>query len=493
MTTEMDAARMVFGWANPPKEEGYGAYSAAASVRYGTVRAVNGDGTIDVELDGSGVVVTVHADGLYEVGDRVQIVKDGASYTVSGLAGMVKGLEDAETRVIERIEQEGASIRQDAERDLGEVRDAFHAFKATHALTDEDIRRHVTDTATELASSFEAAIEEAGETYATKVEVSQTIAGLRTEVSEDWSGALGAMSESLGTRIEQNSTAIRAEASERTKATSGALAEAKSYAEQTATSIAQGVEQRVTDAAGRTYATKTALTQTAEGLETEIGKVAQTAEGASGWKTFITQNSYGVNVHGRSSTGAATSVARVGNGSFSILPAGGASRPDAAAIFNLSGRGGSCTIDAKSLNVNGMYGTEVFGVDLTELGMEASSGAVLLDRTLSAGMFACVYYIDRRADAKNMVKFRIRQSNVGSTGSSIAPVNVVLGSSFLEGDGFVTTCEHVTFVMSGSQVYVRRGVPSRLFVPAGGNANLNYDTGTDASNGFIITYVSICA
>lgn len=119
--------------------------------------------------------------------------------------------------------------------------------------------------------------------YATKSLVQQTSDSILQQVSEDYQSAESASQ--MQTQIDQNAKAIKTEVSARQKAVSGAVKEAKSYTDQTAEGISQTVEQEVMDEVGRTYATKTELTQTASGLELNITEAVGKADAAQSTAT----------------------------------------------------------------------------------------------------------------------------------------------------------------------------------------------------------------
>lgn len=116
--------------------------------------------------------------------------------------------------------------------------------------------------------------------YATKSLVQQTSNSILQQVSEDYQSAESASQ--MQSQIDQNAEAIRTEVTERKQAVTGAVKEAKSYTDQQADSISQTVEQEVMDEVGRTYATKTELTQTASGLELNITAAVNKADAAQG-------------------------------------------------------------------------------------------------------------------------------------------------------------------------------------------------------------------
>lgn len=119
--------------------------------------------------------------------------------------------------------------------------------------------------------------------YATKSLVQQTSDSILQQVSENYQSAESASQ--MQTQIDQNAEAIKTEVSERKQAVTGAVKEAQSYTDQKADSISQTVEQKVMDEVGRTYATKTELTQTASGLELNITAAVDKADAAQSTAT----------------------------------------------------------------------------------------------------------------------------------------------------------------------------------------------------------------
>lgn len=119
--------------------------------------------------------------------------------------------------------------------------------------------------------------------YATKSLVQQTSDSILQQVSENYQSAESASQ--MQTQINQNAEAIKTEVSERKQAVTGAVKEAQSYTDQKADSISQTVEQKVMDEVGRTYATKTELTQTASGLELNITAAVDKADAAQSTAT----------------------------------------------------------------------------------------------------------------------------------------------------------------------------------------------------------------
>ncbi len=180
---------------------------------------------------------------------------------------------------------------------------------------------------------------DASKTYATKTEVTQSADSIKQEVSEtyqvkgdyatdsDISSAIaqevldrnsaieqsatqinqsvsqnyqsktdaGTMQSNLQSQITQNANAITQEVSDRTEAVSGAIQESKAYTDTTAESITSTVIETVDDAMGQTYATKSEVQQTADGLNLNISSALTAANNAqadvNGLSDVVSDNS----------------------------------------------------------------------------------------------------------------------------------------------------------------------------------------------------------
>ncbi len=282
--SEMDVAKMMFGWANEPGTTMLDSMSSAASnVRYGTVLADNGDGTYQVRLD-TGEVITMESDTPLEAGDRVSIVNQGGSYVLYSLATFVSRVKDRHLEIAKAIEDKGEEILASAKADLDEVNEAFEEFKSTHTLDDAAIQKTIEETNAATVTTFNAKIEGLDETYVTEAEFKVGLEEFSSTFSEDYVSAsdLGEMEKSLQSQIKQNAEAIQTEVSDRTTAVSGALSEAKSYTDQQADSITSTVTQEVTNSIGETYATKTEVQQASDSLHLTVSaEIQDAADGLS--------------------------------------------------------------------------------------------------------------------------------------------------------------------------------------------------------------------
>lgn len=248
MSTELDVAKMMWGWGasgGSGSSRPGSSYGTQTVTRYGTVQSVNDDGTVTILLD-SGETVTLKTDTPLRVGDRVVVVAQGGTYLVYSMAGTVGMIENTRTELAQDIIDEGQAIRDEVDKEMND-------FKADHKLTDADITSSIEQTKSEITATFEGQIsaveDDIEKNYATKTEVSTGIDGLRTEVSETYATSEGVTDE-INSAITQASGEISSE-----------------------------VEQNVMNSIGDTYATKTELTQTADSLELTISSSIANAYG----------------------------------------------------------------------------------------------------------------------------------------------------------------------------------------------------------------------
>lgn len=252
------------------------------SVRTGTVEKINEDGTIDVRLDGSNTVIKVKSETPVEIGDRIKIIKQGQTWVVYAMKTYVNQTQKKIDDLHNEIDTKGAEIEESVKKDVDKVQKDLDSFKETHKMTDDDITTSITSNNNELNAKIEGVQSDLTENYAKKTEVSASIDGLRTEVSENYvnSSTLGEETSKLQSQITQNATAISTEVSDRKTAVSGAVSDSKAYTDQKADSISSTVEQNVMNAVGETYATKSEVKQTSDGLEVKITSAVGTANDA---------------------------------------------------------------------------------------------------------------------------------------------------------------------------------------------------------------------
>lgn len=273
--TDFALARAIFGGgAGGGKLDGKSSTGAVNSVvtLQGTALTDSANGRVTVALRGE--AVTGNAEQGVEMGTTVDVRKgDTVIVTVTNgvpvVTGVVGGGDRTQTGIKDTADKAAA--------DLKAVDDAFNAFKESHKLTDEDINTSISTEGNRIQATIEGQIgtmidDHVGETYAKKTDVTADIDGLRTEVSENYQNKTdaGTMQKDLESKITQNSTSIQTEVTNRTQAVTGALADAKSYTDQQAESITSTVEKNVTDSIGETYATKTEVKQSVDGVTTTI-------------------------------------------------------------------------------------------------------------------------------------------------------------------------------------------------------------------------------
>lgn len=111
--------------------------------------------------------------------------------------------------------------------------------------------------------------------------LSQQITDKGNEIINQANKDLANATKTLNSRIDRTDAAITTEVSERKEAVNGAVSESKSYTDTKATEIQSTVEQNITNSLGQTYATKSEITQSAEGLRIELNKSIDEAKTAA--------------------------------------------------------------------------------------------------------------------------------------------------------------------------------------------------------------------
>ena len=99
------------GWDSAPRESSAG---APASVYYGTVQSVDGEG-VTVLLDGSAEAVTLKdatASARLKAGDRVKVVKQGQSWVIDLAGGISRALDAAVSEASARMDAHDAAMAQ---------------------------------------------------------------------------------------------------------------------------------------------------------------------------------------------------------------------------------------------------------------------------------------------------------------------------------------------------------------------------------------------
>lgn len=111
--------------------------------------------------------------------------------------------------------------------------------------------------------------------------LSQQITDKGNEIINQANQDLANATKTLNSRIDKTDAAITTEVSERKEAVNGAISESKSYTDTKATEIQSTVEQNITNSLGQTYATKSEVTQSANGLRIELNKSIDEAKTAA--------------------------------------------------------------------------------------------------------------------------------------------------------------------------------------------------------------------
>ena len=111
--------------------------------------------------------------------------------------------------------------------------------------------------------------------------LSQQITDKGNEIINQANKDLANATATLNSRIDKTDAAITTEVSERKEAVNGAVSESKSYTDTKATEIQSTVEQNITNSLGQTYATKSEVTQSANGLRIELNQSIDEAKTAA--------------------------------------------------------------------------------------------------------------------------------------------------------------------------------------------------------------------
>lgn len=230
---------MMWGWGDSKSTRPGSSYGSQTSVRYGTVVAVNDDGTVTIKLDDTGELITLKTTTPLAVGDRVTIVVQGGQYMVYALDETLRQMEQQKSDLAQQIIDEGNAIKDEVDAEM-------EAWKEDHQLTDADITHQINESVSGATETWEgqlSSVENDIETnYALKTEVTQGIDGLKSEIEENYTTSEGVTNE-INTAITQASGEIQST-----------------------------VEQNVMNSVGDTFATKTELTQTEQDLTLTINQ-----------------------------------------------------------------------------------------------------------------------------------------------------------------------------------------------------------------------------
>lgn len=280
--SEIDIAKSLFGGSrniqsnNPtPSNMAYVPTIGATSTRYGTVQSIGDNGSTQVMLDGSDSPIYVTCETPVVTGQRVSVFYDNGTMSVSALSHFVEQVNEDKTSIIGQI----GEIQESVEDDIQAVQDSLDDFKATHSYTDAQIDTKFEEAEDTITANVEASI---GDEFVTDAELEIAVGQIESTVSENYQSKTdaGSMESNLQSQITQNADAITQEVTDRTTAVSGAVQESKAYTDTKADEITNVVMETVDDEMGQTYATKSEVSQTAEGLNLGISAALSTAENA---------------------------------------------------------------------------------------------------------------------------------------------------------------------------------------------------------------------
>lgn len=287
--TEMDVAKMMFGWANVPTSTMLVSSSAdeKSNVRYGTVVAVNEDGTYDVQLD-TGETITMESETPLEEGDRISLVNQDGSWVLYGMSTFVTEMRNKTVELAESIKEQGEEISQG-------VLDSLAEFEASHGLTDIDVTKSLEDLETSITTTLVGEIAEGGIQYKTLSELTQSVGTLESKAETYFSDDAEGIAK-LQSTIQQNPQIIQST-----------------------------VQSEVENVVGDTYATKTELKQTSDSLSLSVSGAVNKADAAKESAddsadfidTYFSATTAGLTI----SSSASSYKTRVAASSFDILNA----------------------------------------------------------------------------------------------------------------------------------------------------------------------------
>lgn len=251
----------------------------STSTRYGTVTAIGENNYITILLDGSDEPIQAVCETPVAVNQRVSVVFDNGTITVIALTNFVSQVNTEFEEVRNEITEKGQEIADSVAADIQEVQDSLDDFKATHTYDDATIDTKFQESEDTITANVTASI---GEEFVSDAELEVAIGEVTTTVSQTYQTKTdaGTMESNLQSQITQNANAITQEVSDRTEAVSGAIEESKAYTDTTAESITSTVIETVDDAMGQTYATKSEVQQTADGLNLNISSALTAANNA---------------------------------------------------------------------------------------------------------------------------------------------------------------------------------------------------------------------
>ena len=266
----------------------------STSTRYGTVTAIGENNYITILLDGSDEPIQAVCETPVAVNQRVSVVFDNGTITVIALTNFVSQVNTEFEEVRNEITEKGQEIADSVAADIQEVQDSLDDFKATHTYDDATIDTKFQESEDTITANVTASI---GEEFVSDAELEVAIGEETTTVSQTYltKTYAGTMESNLQAQITTQADRITQEVSDRKTAVSGAVQEAKSYTDQQAESITTTVMETVDDAMGQTYATKSEVQQTADGLNLNISSALTAANNAqadvNGLSDVVSDNS----------------------------------------------------------------------------------------------------------------------------------------------------------------------------------------------------------
>lgn len=290
--SELDLAKKLFGTSNrntgyssaPSRIQNQGVTTTVgtSSTRYGTVQAIGDNNYLTILLDGSDEPIKAYCETPVVVGQRVSVVIGNNTITVIALQSFVEQVQQNQEQTntkFQEIQQQGEELAASVAADIQEVQDSLDDFKSTHSYTDAQIDTKFEQAEDTITANVEAAI---GDEFVTDAELEIAVGEIETTVSQNYQSKTdaGTMQSNLQSQITQNANAITQEVSDRTEAVSGAIQESKAYTDTTAQSITTTVIETIDDEIGTTYATKSEVQQTADGLNLEISSALSAAQTA---------------------------------------------------------------------------------------------------------------------------------------------------------------------------------------------------------------------
>ena len=281
--SEIDIAKSLFGGSGniqrnstrAPSNMAYVPTIGTTSTRYGTVQSIGENGSTQVILDGSDSPIYVTCETPVVQGQRVSVFYDNGTMSVNALSHFVEQVAEDKTSIMGQIGEIQASV----DADIQEVKDSLDDFKATHSYTDAQIDTKFEEAEDTITANVTASI---GDEFVTDAELEIAVGQIESTVSENYQSKTdaGTMQSNLQSQITQNADAITQEVTDRTTAVSGAVQESKAYTDTKADEITNVVMETVDDEMGQTYATKSEVSQTAEGLNLGISAALSAAENA---------------------------------------------------------------------------------------------------------------------------------------------------------------------------------------------------------------------